>query len=290
MGAVDVGVGHQDDLVVAELGDVELLEPDAGAQRRDQEADLLVREHLVVARLLGVDDLAAQRQDRLGPAVAALLGRPAGGVALDQEELARRRVALRAVGQLAGQVVVVEPLLPGELARLARGLAGLGRVHALLGDLPRGGGSSSKAWASLSLTTDSTRPRTSLLPSLALVWPSNWGSGRRTEMTAVRPSRTSSPRDRALEGLEEAVGLGVGADRPGERRAEAGEVGAALARVDVVGEGEDDLLVAVVVLERDLDLDVAPARPRSRAPWGASASCSGSGTPRTAGCRPSRRR
>ena len=54
-------------------------------------------------------------------------------------------------------------------------------------------GSSSKASASLSLTTCWTRPLMSLLPSLALVCPSNCGSGRRTETTAVRPSRTSSP-------------------------------------------------------------------------------------------------
>ncbi len=31
------------------------------------------------------------------------------------------------------------------------------------------------------------------LPSLVFVWPSNCGSASLTEMTAVRPSRTSSP-------------------------------------------------------------------------------------------------
>lgn len=42
-------------------------------------------------------------------------------------------------------------------------------------------------------------PLTSLLPSLPLVWPSNWGLGTFTERTAVRPSRTSSPeRDSSL--------------------------------------------------------------------------------------------
>ena len=38
-----------------------------------------------------------------------------------------------------------------------------------------------------------TKPLTSELPSLVLVWPSNWGSPSFTEMTATRPSRTSSP-------------------------------------------------------------------------------------------------
>ena len=43
-----------------------------------------------------------------------------------------------------------------------------------------------------SLTTLSTAVRASGLPSLALVWPSNWGSGSLTEMTAMSPSRVSS--------------------------------------------------------------------------------------------------
>ena len=38
MGAVDIGVGHDDDLVVAQLVGVEFLAADAGAQRRDQRA------------------------------------------------------------------------------------------------------------------------------------------------------------------------------------------------------------------------------------------------------------
>ena len=59
----------------------------------------------------------------------------------------------------------------------------------------------SLAWAgfsaryseSLSATAPSTRGRMSALPSLVLVWPSNWGSSSFTEMMAVRPSRMSSP-------------------------------------------------------------------------------------------------
>ena len=46
---------------------------------------------------------------------------------------------------------------------------------------------------SFSLTTDCTCPATSLLPSRCFVCPSNWGSGIMMLITAVRPSRTSSP-------------------------------------------------------------------------------------------------
>ena len=85
--AVDVRVRHDDDLVVAQLVELEIVAPDARAHRLDQRADLAAGEHPVEARALDVEDLAPQRQDRLEMAVAALLGRAAGAVALDQEQL-----------------------------------------------------------------------------------------------------------------------------------------------------------------------------------------------------------
>ena len=110
---------------------------DAGAEGDDQRPDLLAREHLVEARLLDVQHLAEHRQDGLEAAVAALLGRAAGRVALDDEQLAPRRVALLAVGQLAGQRQTLErALADDEVARLARRLAGAGGREALLDDPP----------------------------------------------------------------------------------------------------------------------------------------------------------
>ena len=38
-----------------------------------------------------------------------------------------------------------------------------------------------------------TKELISVLPSFALVWPSNWASFSLTLMTQVKPSRTSSP-------------------------------------------------------------------------------------------------
>ena len=54
-------------------------------------------------------------------------------------------------------------------------------------------GFSSRKAPSFSFTRLSTIPFTSELPSLPLVWPSNWGFGTFTLMTAVSPSRVSSP-------------------------------------------------------------------------------------------------
>ena len=135
MGAVDIGVRHDDDLVIAQLGDIEVV-TDAGAEGSDQRADLRRGQHLVEARALDVEDLAAQRQDRLELAVAALLCGAAGAVALDDEDLGFGRIALLAVGELAGQRGDVErALAAGELTRLAGGLARGGGFGDLGNDL-----------------------------------------------------------------------------------------------------------------------------------------------------------
>ena len=89
--AVDVRVGHDDDAVVAQLREVEVLDADAASERRDHRLDLVAAEHLVEARLLDVEDLALDRQDRLEAAIAPLLGRAAGRLPFDDVELAQRR-------------------------------------------------------------------------------------------------------------------------------------------------------------------------------------------------------
>ena len=77
--AVDVGVGHQHDLVVAQLGEVEVV-VDAGAECGDDGLDFGVLQCAVDAGLLDVDDLSAERQDRLELRVAAALGGAAGRI------------------------------------------------------------------------------------------------------------------------------------------------------------------------------------------------------------------
>jgi hypothetical protein len=70
-------------------------------------------------------------------------------------------------------------------------------------------------------------------------------------MTAVRPSRQSSP-ERLSPSLRRVDLFAVGVEHAGQRRLEAGLVHAALRGVDVVGEGDDDLVVAVVPLHGNL--------------------------------------
>ena len=74
VGTVDVGICHEHDLVVAELLQMAFVVAHAASDGRDQRLDFLVLENAVRASLLHVQQLAADRDDRLVLAVAAALG------------------------------------------------------------------------------------------------------------------------------------------------------------------------------------------------------------------------
>src|SRR5580658_8785490 len=75
----------------------------AAAERLDEVGKLLVLRQLVLAGGCDIEDLSAQRQDRLRSAVARLLGRAAGAIALNDEDFRAFGGAVGAVGKLAGQ-------------------------------------------------------------------------------------------------------------------------------------------------------------------------------------------
>jgi hypothetical protein len=81
--AVHVGIGHDDDLAVAQLGGVEIVFADARADGGDQAPNFLMAEHFVVARFFDVEDFTFEGQDGLEPAVATLFRGAAGGFAFD---------------------------------------------------------------------------------------------------------------------------------------------------------------------------------------------------------------
>ncbi len=101
MGAVDVGIGHQDDLVIPQLRDVELV-ADAGAEGRDDRRQLVVADDLVDPRLLDVQHLAPEGKDGLILSLSAFLGRAAGGITLDDVQFGQFVALVEAVEQLAG--------------------------------------------------------------------------------------------------------------------------------------------------------------------------------------------
>ena len=251
--AVDVGVGHQHDLVVPQLVDVELV-LDAGAEGGDERLDLVVLQHLVDARLLDVDDLAADGQDRLGARIAALTGRAAGRVALDDEDLAVLRLAARAVDELARHAGAAEQALAvaGEVARLAGGDARRGRIDGLAGDL-------------LALRRVLLEPLAELVVDDLLHEGLHLGVAELGLGLALELRLGHLHADDGGEALADVVAAEVRVllleDVPlagelvhqrGERRAEALLVRAALGGVDRVGERVDRLGVGVVPLHRDL--------------------------------------
>ena len=141
MRSVHVGVGHDDDAVIPQLGDVEIFRADAAAECRDHRLDFVAAEHLVEARLLDVQDLALQRQDRLEATVAALLGGATRRFALDDVEFALGGVPLLAVGELARKGTAVEcSLAAHQVAGLAGRVACTGRIDGFPDDLSRDAG------------------------------------------------------------------------------------------------------------------------------------------------------
>ena len=141
MRAVDIGVGHDNDLVITQLFNVEIITANARAHCLNERANLLGRQHLVKARALHIQDLTLQGQDRLILAVAALFGRATSGIPFDQEEFGLCRITFLAIGQLAGQGGNVHHALsPGQFARPLGRFTGGSGVDDLLDHGARIGG------------------------------------------------------------------------------------------------------------------------------------------------------
>ena len=124
----------------------------------------------------------------------ASTGRPAGRVSLDEEQLRHLGIVDLAVGELAGQRVAPSGLLRRVRSRAFRAAGGPARPGSPSRRCvaPRSG--SPRGIRRASGSPSSRRgSRSAGLPSFVFVCPSNCGFRSFTEMTAARPSRTSSP-------------------------------------------------------------------------------------------------
>src|SRR5579864_599509 len=102
MRTVDIGIGHHDDALIAQLVFLIAIAR-AAAERKGEVRELLIGAQPVARRRGDIEDLAAQRKDRLGLALACLLGRAAGAVAFDEKNLRAFGIRAAAIGKLAGQ-------------------------------------------------------------------------------------------------------------------------------------------------------------------------------------------
>ena len=251
--SVDIRVRHHDDAAVAQVGDVELV-AEARSDRRDHRLDLGVREHLVDAVLLGVDDLPAQRQDRLRHPVARLFGGTAGGVALDDEELRGIRVLDRAVGELARKRRVLERALsPCQLTCFPCRLAGIARRNRLGDDLTGLGLVFLQELRELLIDDlldqpcDSRVSKLGLRLTLELRVPELHGDDGSQSFARVLALEV------VVALLEESLLARVLVERTSQSSTKALQMRATLGGVDVVREREDGLDVRVVPLHRDLE-------------------------------------
>src|SRR5438874_5972044 len=136
MRTVNVGIGHDDDALVAQLGLVVALAA-AAAERQHQIRQLLVLAEPIDRRAGDVQDLAAERQDRLGLTVSRLLGGAAGAVALDQKNLGAAGTPTAAIRELAGQPQLAGRALALEFFLLALALAVFRALDDEIEELPR---------------------------------------------------------------------------------------------------------------------------------------------------------
>ena len=230
----------------------------------DDAADFLVGQHLVFARLVGVDDLAAQGEDRLEHPHAAPLGAAAGGIALDQVQLAAFHVAAGAIAELAGQAAAGEgPLaFADQGAGLAGALAGLGRQQPFLHDDLGGLGVLFEEAAQEVAHRRIDDPFHFAVAELGL--------GLALELRIGHPQRDHGRKPFAEivaagnQVLEEVLLLAIGVEGAGQRGLEARNVRAAFAGGDVVDEGVDVLGELRRILHGDFHAHFLQHRRRCR--------------------------
>ena len=256
VGSVDVGVGHEHDLVIAKLGHVEFV-ADARAEGRDETLDRVRGKRAVQSRFLNVEDLPANRHDRLVLGVAPVDGRPPRGVALDDEDLALFRVARRAVLELAGHRRRFEHALATcRLAGLARRGSGGESLKGLADDV-------------LCLVRMHVKPVRQMRIDLLLNECPRLGVPELRLRLALELRIAELDRDDGRQALADVVARKVGilvleqplvpgvfVDHGGQRGAEALLVGSSLSGVDRVREGVESLRVGGGPLHRDLALNL----------------------------------
>ena len=85
MGAIHVGIRHDDYFVIAELGFVKI-RIHARTERGYHAFDFRIAENFVQTGFFNVQNLSAQRKDGLKMPVASFLGGTACGVSLNDEQ------------------------------------------------------------------------------------------------------------------------------------------------------------------------------------------------------------
>ena len=188
--AVGIGVGEDADLAVAQAR--QIVRAGIDAEGDGDVVHFLRGEHLGRIDLPRVQDLAAQRHDRLELAVARLLRGAAGRIAFDEEQLGDARGSwFVQSASLPGSAGPAMMLLALDLLRLPSAGAARCSIASCAISSPVSG-----CWFSqsenASCVTPATNAGASREESRSLVCPENCGSVIFSDSTKLTPSQTSS--------------------------------------------------------------------------------------------------
>ena len=107
MCTVHVGIGHDDDLVITQFGNIKIF-MDSCTKCSDHRLDLGIAVDLIQSCLLYVQDLTTQWKDCLRRTVTCCLRRTAGGISLYDVDLAVLRILIRTVCKLSRKCHIIQ--------------------------------------------------------------------------------------------------------------------------------------------------------------------------------------
>ena len=256
MCTVYVRVSHDDNLVVAEFRQIEFVATNASAERHDEVADFLRRQHAVKTSALDVQDFTFERQNSLRATVTTCLRGTTCGVTLDEEDFGLGRVFFRTILEFASEEVDVHRgFAAGQFTGFAGCLAGQSGLDDFADDLfgfvrvflePFG-----QFFANEVLNRGTDLGRNELVLGLGR----ELRIGHFDRENAGQTFAGVVTREGNLFLFRDTAFLRVFGQGAGQRGAEARQVGAAIALRDVVGKGQNVFMVAVVPPHRDLNAD-----------------------------------
>src|SRR5439155_16243879 len=133
MRAIHVCICHDDDPAVTQLGDIEapfvltiailFRFTDARSDGGDHRPNLVVFEKLVLARFLDIDELAADRQNRLITPIAPLLGGAASRITFYDIKFGQFRIAFGTIRQFPRQSAASESAFANRFPRFSSRLS-----------------------------------------------------------------------------------------------------------------------------------------------------------------------
>src|SRR5699024_4766801 len=134
MSSIYIGIGHNDDLVVPQLTDVEILMYSC-SESCDHGFDLCIGINLVQPCLLYIQNLSSQRKNCLSSYASGSLCRSSSRVSLYNIDFTLAWILVHAVCQLARQGHTIQLRLPsGQLSGLSGSISGPLRKNGFLHD------------------------------------------------------------------------------------------------------------------------------------------------------------